>query len=410
MKKIVSLCVGLLLLAAIPFTSVNAQTNLMEPVQVEPGYDYERFKGENITLNVYNWGEYISTGNDGESLDVNKAFTELTGIKINYTTFDTNENLYSKLKSGGADYDVITPSDYMIGKMAQEEMLAPLNFNNIPNFSMINPLHKNLEFDPENTYSVAYTWGYVGIVYNTTMVDTPVDSWAILWDKTYANNVLMFDNSRDAFAIALRKIDLPLNPRSKEDIDAGAAELAKQREVVQAYVMDQIFDKMEGGEAALAPYYAGDAVTMLEANPDLAFAVPKEGTNYFVDAMCVPATSTKKEAAEMYINFMCETEVALANTLYIGYSTPHMEAEAALPEEIRNNPISYPPAEVLENTWTFTVLPEELNTYMDKAWTDMRAYSANQTSWLIPVLLLGGVVLAVVLLWRNNAKKKRNNY
>ena len=410
MKKIIALFVALLTFALLPLAGVSAQTSVMEPVQVAPGYDYGRFKGQNITLNVYNWGEYISTGTDGESLDVNKAFTALTGIKVNYTTFDTNENLYSKLKSGGADYDVIIPSDYMIGKMSNEEMLAPLNFENIPNYSMIDPIHKNLEYDPENKYSIPYTWGYVGIVYNTTMVDTEVDSWAILWDENYTNNILMFDNSRDAFAIALRKIDLPMNPRDKEDIDAGAAELARQRVVVQAYVMDQIFDKMEGGEAALAPYYAGDAVTMIEANPELAFAVPKEGTNYFVDAMCIPATSGKKEAAEMYINFMCETEVALANTLYIGYSTPQMEAEAALPEEIRNNPIIYPPAEVLENTWTFTVLSDEMNAYMDKSWTDMRAFSANQASWLIPILLLGALVLAVVLLWRKNIKKKRDNY
>ena len=410
MKKIIALFVALLTFALLPLAGVSAQTSVMEPVQVAPGDDYGRFKGQNITLNVYNWGEYISTGTDGESLDVNKAFTALTGIKVNYTTFDTNENLYSKLKSGGADYDVIIPSDYMIGKMSNEEMLAPLNFENIPNYSMIDPIHKNLEYDPENKYSIPYTWGYVGIVYNTTMVDTEVDSWAILWDENYTNNILMFDNSRDAFAIALRKIDLPMNPRDKEDIDAGAAELARQRVVVQAYVMDQIFDKMEGGEAALAPYYAGDAVTMIEANPELAFAVPKEGTNYFVDAMCIPATSGKKEAAEMYINFMCETEVALANTLYIGYSTPQMEAEAALPEEIRNNPIIYPPAEVLENTWTFTVLSDEMNAYMDKSWTDMRAFSANQASWLIPILLLGALVLAVVLLWRKNIKKKRDNY
>lgn len=412
MKKIMAaLAAMVVLLGQVSFArEVSAAPVLAQAVQVEPGYDYERFKGQGLELNVYNWGEYISTGTDGESLDVNAAFTELTGIKVNYTTFDTNENLYSKLKSGGADYDVIIPSDYMIGKMINEGMLARLNFENIPNYAMIDPDHKNLDFDPENQYSVPYTWGYVGIVYNTTMVDQEVDSWSVLWDEQYRNNILMFDNSRDAFAIALRKIDLPLNPRSKEDIDAAAAQLAKQKPLVQAYVMDQIFDKMEGGEAALAPYYAGDAIMMMEANPDLAFAVPKEGTNYFVDSMCIPATTRNQEAAEMYINFMCETEVALANTLYIGYSTPQMEAEAALPAEIRDNPIAYPPAEVLENTWTFNVLPDELNAYMDKAWTDMRATDGNQNNWLIPVLLLVAVVLAVAMIWRNNVKKKRNNY
>lgn len=342
-------------------------------VNVAEGYDYGRLKDQNITLNVYNWGEYISTGTDGESLDVNKAFEELTGIKVNYTTFDTNEMLYSKLKSGGASYDVIIPSDYMIGKMINEDMLETLNFDNIPNYKMIGEQYKNQAYDADNAYSVPYTWGYVGIIYNTTMVEEVVDSWDILWSEKYKDNILMFDNSRDAFAIALRKLDLPMNPEDEAQIDQAAKELTKQRDVVQAYVMDQIFDKMEGGEAALAPYYAGDAITMIEENPDLAFAVPKEGTNYFVDAVCIPKGAANKEAAEMYINFLCETEVAKANCLAIGYSTPQTEAEAALPEELRNNEIAYPSDEVLANTWTFNVLSDELNSYMDQAWTSIRS-------------------------------------
>ena len=371
------------------------------------GYDWKRFEDDNVTLNVYNWGEYISTGTDGESLDVNGAFEDLTGIKVNYTTFDTNEALRAKLMSGGATYDVIIPSDYMIGLLINEDMLAQLDFANIPNYQYIGEAYRHQDYDPNDAYSVPYTWGYVGIIYNTTMVDEEVDSWEILWDVDYKNNILMFDNSRDAFAIALKKIGLSLNPSSTQDINLGKEELMNQKEVVQAYVMDQIFDKMEGGEAALAPYYAGDAITMIEENPDLAFAVPKEGTNYFVDAACVPATSQHKEAAEMYINFLCEPVVAMENSLFIGYSTPNTVAEEMMPEEVKENPIAYPSEEVLANMETFNVLPDELNDAMDKAWSDMRGGNASGNGWVIPVALAVAVVLIVLLAIRGSKKKKR---
>lgn len=373
-------------------------------------YDWQRLSGQGITLNVYNWGEYISDGTDGESMDVNAAFEEKTGIKVNYTTFDTNESLYSKLKSGGASYDVIIPSDYMIGKMINEDMLAPLNFDNIPNYKLIGESYKNLDYDPENSYSVPYTWGYVGIIYNTTMVSEPPTSWAALWDEQYAGDILMFDNSRDAFAIALKKLGRSLNPESQADIDAAAEELMKQKGVVQAYVMDQIFDKMEGGEAALAPYYAGDAITMKWENPDLDFAVPSEGTNFFVDAACVPAGSKNQEAAEMYINFLCEPEVAVENSLYIGYSTPNTVAESMLPDFYKENPIAYPPAEVLANTETFTVLPDELNAAMDKAWSDMRGGNESGSGWVIPVALGAMVIIIILVVVLGKRKKKKNSY
>lgn len=395
------------LLAALPLAACGASA---AGVEVAPGYDYSRFKDANITLNVYNWGEYISVGTDGESMDINAEFEALTGIKVNYTTFDANESLYAKMKSGGASYDVIIPSDYMIGKMVAEGMLAPLDYNNIPNYSMIGEQYKNRDYDPQNQYSVPYTWGYVGIIYNTTMVDEEVDSWSILWDEKYAGNILMFDNSRDAFAIASKKLGLSLNPQTTEEIDRAAAELQAQRSVVQAYVMDQVFDKMGNGEAALAPYYAGDAITMIEENPDLAFAVPDEGTNYFVDAMCIPATSQNKEAAEMYINFMCETEVAMANTLFIGYSTPQIEAEEALPDEVKNNPIAYPSAELIDNMETFNVLPSELSDYMDKEWSNMRSTSESGDGWMIPLLLLAAIVVIVASVLLRRAKKRRNEY
>lgn len=404
MKKVVSFVVSALLLATV--FALPAQAAITPD---DPSYNWERFKGQDVTLNVYNWGLYISDGSDG-GMDINKEFEDLTGIKVNYTTYDTNESLYAKLKSGGANYDVIVPSDYMIGKMSKEGMLAKLNFDNIPNFAMIGEQYKGLDYDPNAEYSVPYTWGVVGIVYNKTMVKGTIDSWNALWDEQYKGNVLMFNNSRDAFAIAFKKLGMSLNPSSADEIQKAAQELKKQKGVVQAYVMDEIFDKMEGGEAALAPYYAGDAITMIGENPDLAFAIPKEGTNYFVDAMCVPATSTQKEAAEMYINFMCETQVALANCEFIGYSTPQVNAEELLPDELKNSPIMYPPKEVLANTETFNVLPDELNQAMDEAWSDVKSYDEKGNDLLIPGVLAIAVVGIAVVFWRKNVKKKRNDY
>lgn len=398
----ISTLLALLLTAMLPMVSAAA-------AETKSDYDYTRFKGAGVTLNVYNWGLYISDGSDGAA-DVVKDFEELTGIKVNYTTYDTNESMYAKIKSGGADYDVIIPSDYMIGKMAQEGMLAELNFDNIPNYKMIGDQYKGLVYDSNEKYSVPYTWGVVGVVYNTTMVDGEVDSWDILWDAAYSGNVLMFNNSRDAFAIAAKKLGLSLNPSSQKEIDEIAAELKKQKPIVQAYVMDEIFDKMTGGEAALAPYYAGDAITMIEDNPDLAFAIPKEGTNYFVDAMCIPKGSTNKEAAEMFINYMCETEVALANCEFIGYSTPQAEAVKLLPEELANSPIMYPSEEVLENTEVFEVLPEEINTAMDAAWSSMKAHEEGGSGWIIPVLMLIAVAVIILSIWRKNVRKKRDDY
>ena len=404
MKKVVSCLLSVFLLALTIAAPAQAAVTV-----ADNGYDWERFKGQDITLNVYNWGLYISDGSDG-GMDINKEFEELTGIKVNYTTYDTNESMYAKIKSGGADYDVIVPSDYMIGKMASEGLLAKLDFDNIPNMALIGDQYKSRDYDPNNEYCVPYTWGVVGLIYNTTMVDEEIDSWDALWDEKYAGNILMFNNSRDAFAIASKKLGLSMNPTSVEEIEQAAEELKKQKPVVQAYVMDEIFDKMEGGEAAIAPYYAGDAMVMMEENPDLAFVIPKEGTNYFVDAMCVPATSTQKEAAEMYINFMCETEVALANCEFIGYSTPQVEAEQLLPDELKNSPIMYPSAEVLANTETFNVLPDDLSAAMDEAWSEAKSYDEGGNALLVPILLVIAVAMIVIVLWRKRKKKKRNDY
>mgnify|MGYP004579110809 FL=1 len=331
-------------------------------------------KKSNVTINVYNWGEYISNGEE-DSLDVNEEFTKKTGVKVNYTTFQTNEELYAKLKSGSADYDVIIPSDYMIGKMVQEDMLEELDFSNIPNYEYIDPQFKGLEYDKEQKFSVPYTWGTVGIFYNKTMVDpedVAAQSWDLLWNEKYSGKILMFDNPRDAFAIAQKRLGLSMNSTNPEDWNAAAAELTKQKPLVQAYVMDQIFDKMAGGDAAIAPYYAGDGIILMDENPDIEFYLPKEGTNRFVDAMCIPKGAKHKTEAEMYINFLCETEIAKANAEFIGYSTPQVKTKEILDPEIANNPIFYPSEEMLANTEVFSTLPEDINKVLSDLWIQLK--------------------------------------
>ena len=402
MKKFMCILLALFLLAALPLSCRAEEINGVD-VSGFTG-DYDKFKGQNITINVYNWGEYISEGSDGESLDVNQLFEELTGIHVNYLNFATNEELYAKLKAGGADYDVIFPSDYMISRMIEEDMLEKLDFSNIPNYANISDNFKNMEHDPNNEYCVPYMWGTVGIVYNTTMVEEAPDSWDALWDERYAGQILMFSNPRDAFGIAQFKLGYSVNTTDPVEIEEAAAELRNQKPLVAAYVMDEIFDKMGGGEAALAPYYAGDAITMMEENPDLAFVVPKEGTNLFSDAMCIPKGAKNKEAAELYINFMCEGPVALANSEYIGYSSPNEAALALMDEEMRNNKIAYPDEGVLDNTEPFLNLDEESNVLMSNLWTYIISSNDNYNQLVMPAFVLGAVALSIGI---NVARSRR---
>ena len=409
MKKCLAASCALLLAAGAALPAAAGQITVNEDIAVSDGYDWTRFAGQNLTLNVYNWGLYISDGSD-ESVDVVSAFEELTGIRVNYTTFDSNESLYAKMKSGGASYDVIFPSEYMVGKMIAEDMLAPLDYANIPNMAVIGEEYKGWAFDPDNAYSVPYMWGTTGLIYNTTMVDEPPTDWAALWDVQYANNVLMFNNSRDAYAIAAKKLGLSLNPNSVEEVDLVMQELQDQKSVVQAYVMDEIFDKMEGGEAAMAPYYAGDALTMIADNPDLAFIHPTEGVNFFVDSMCIPATSKNKEAAEMFINYMCETSVGYANCDYIGYSTPIDAVWELLDDELKYSPIAYPGTEVMDKAEVFTTLPDEINAELDAKWSEMKSYDESGGSWMVVIFLVGAVLLSCFNIWRKVRKKVRDNY
>ncbi|MDR3120225.1 MAG: ABC transporter substrate-binding protein [Clostridiales bacterium] len=374
---------------------------------------YRRFAEEGLSINVYNWGEYISDGSDG-TLDINRAFTEATGVRVNYSTYATNEELYSKLRSGNANYDVIIPSDYMIGRMAAEGMLAELDFSNIPNARFLDPKFQSLLFDPENRYSAPYTWGYVGIIYNRSMIfdEEEVGSWDILWDEKYLGNILMFSNSRDAFAIAQARLGYSMNTTDERELRECLEQLKQQKPLVQAYVMDEIFDKMLGGEAALAPYYAGDALTMISENDGLGFAIPAEGTNLFVDAMCIPKASRQKAAAELYINFMLEPEVGAANSEYIGYATPNAAALELFDEEAQTDPIAYPAAERLLRTESFAALPQDTSRLMDQLWTELLSSDETYNRLLVPMILLAAVLLSAGLnIWRAYYRRNaRRNY
>ncbi|MCT4563080.1 MAG: ABC transporter substrate-binding protein [Maledivibacter sp.] len=318
-----------------------------------------------VTINVYNWGEYIDESVIGE-------FEEKHGINVNYEMFETNEAMYQKIKPGGVNYDVAFPSDYMVSKMIDEDMLYKVDYSNIPNYKYIDEKFKNLEYDENNEYSVPYMWGTVGILYNKTIVKEPVDSWNVLWDEKYKKQILMQDSQRETIGVALQKLGYSLNTNNLDELEEAKQELIKQKPLVLAYVVDEVKDKMIGGEAGLAVVWAGDAVFMMEQNPDLAYAVPKTGSNVFVDAMVIPKTSKHKKEAEMFINFMCETETALKNTNFIGYSTPHTETKKMLEPEIANDPVAYPDDDILEKCEVYRDLGEMVKVY-DRIWTEIKA-------------------------------------
>ena len=331
-------------------------------------------KGEKVTLYVYNWGQYIAEGDD-DSMDIIAAFEEAyPNIKVKYSTYDSNESMYAKLSNGGITVDVIIPSDYMVGRMRQEGMLLELNYDNIPNAQFIDESFRNTSYDPENKYSVPYTWGTVGIIYNTKYVDeADVTGWELLWNEKYADKILMFDNSRDAFGIAQYLLGYDINTTDEAELQACADKLAEQKGVVQQYVMDQIFDAMENEEAWIAPYYAGDYLTMVEENEDLAFYRPDhQGFNVFIDAMCIPSCCQEKEAAELFINFLCDPEISAANMDFIGYSVPASESKQYMDEDVVNDPVAYPDAEELRNASSFDYLPEDVSRYMESLFMAVR--------------------------------------
>ena len=327
-------------------------------------------------VNVCSWGEYI----DEELIT---QFEEETGILVNYQTAESNETLYSLLKSGAGDYDVIVPSDYMISQLIEEDMLAELDYSQIPNYALISDRFKGLTYDPAGRYTVPYAWGTVGIIYNTTMVEEPITSWSAMFDGQYAGNVLMFRNSRDAIGIALSYLGYSLNTTDEAELREAFQLLkdAKNRGVYQSFVMDEIFQKLEGGNAAIGAYYAGDYLTMLENNEDLAFVVPEEGSNWFMDAMCVLKDAPHFNEAMAWINFIASTEANLANMDYLWYASPNREAleeypayyEALYEEELDQETyeIIAAPQEVLDRCEAYLVLPPDIRTLYNDLWTEL---------------------------------------
>ena len=329
---------------------------------------------DQITLNVYNWGQYIADGSD-DSMEVIAEFEKrYPNIKVNYSTYDSNEIMYSKLSNGGITVDVIIPSDYMIARLISEDMLLPLNFDNIPNYRYVDENFKNTSYDPDNTYSVPYTWGTVGILYNTQYVDeADVTGWELLWNEKYADKILTFGNSRDAFGIAQFLLGYDINTTDKAELDRCAELLKQQKPVLQQYVMDEIFAIMQNEEAWIAPYYAGACLTMKGENENLAFYLPEDqGFNMFIDAMCIPSCAKEKEAAEIFINFLCDPEIAGANMDWICYGTPISAAKEYIDPEMVNDPVTYPDQNILVNGASFAYLPEDTTRYMESLFMDVR--------------------------------------
>ena len=368
-------------------------------------------------LNVYNWGEYISDGSE-DSYDTNAAFEEWylaeygKEVKVNYTTYASNEDMYAKLKSGAVKYDIVIPSDYMIELMIEEDMLEEIDFSNIPNYQYIDEKYRNLFYDPDNKYSVPYTYGMVGIIYNTTMVEGTPDSWGLMWDENYKGKILNFNNPRDAFGTAMYKLGIDVNTSDTADWDAAFEALKAQKPLVQSYVMDEIFNKMKGASAAIAPYYAGDFLTMYDDNNDLAFYYPKEGTNVFIDAICIPKGTQHKDIAEAYINFMLSEDAAIANAEYIGYASPNtLVRDSAEYAEYMNeiHPDAYDilyPENVEFLTSYFKNQSSETRSYMNTLWEDLKIESSFG-GWIYIACAVIVVLLAAWAIFSSIRKKNR---
>lgn len=409
MKKFVSLAVAIILvLTAFPFT-VLAEDKYFTQEQL----DYYKNLGlQGTTVNVYNWGEYISDGEEG-SMDVVSEFERLTGAKVNYTNFESNENMYSKLSGGGVSYDVIAPSDYMIERLIDEDMLLPLDYNNIPNIELINEKYQHLYFDPEQLYTVCFNVGTTVLIYNKTMVESEPESWDVLWDEQYRGKVLMFNNPRDAFAIAQARLSQDFNTINEDEWIKAAELLAEQRDKVSpVYVMDEVFNLMESGEYAFATYYAGDYLLMLENNKDLGYCYPQEGVNEFYDAFCVPKCSQNKKGAEAFINFMHEPQVAFENCEYIYYHSPNVTVEQNEESSLYGEPVIYPEEEL--TTQFFKNLPQNIIELENNLWTQVKSGKLSVDSkaqdrriYMECAVLAGVAVIVISAKVISNSKKKK---
>lgn len=332
--------------------------------------------GSNGEVYVYNWGEYIDES-------VIEEFEKETGIKVVYDLFETNEEMYPVIEAGGVKYDAVCPSDYMIQKMAQNHLLAEINFDNIPNYKEIDPkyLEMSKSFDPENKYSVPYSWGTVGILYNTKMVakeDIPT-KWSDLWDEKFKDNILMQDSVRDAFMVALKSLGYSMNTTNEQEIKEAKELLIKQKPLVQAYVIDQVRDKMIGGEAAVGVIYSGEMLYIQNEVKDLGldysleYVIPEEGTNLWLDSWVIPANAPNKENAEKWINFLCRPDIAKKNFEYITYPTPNKGAFDLLDPEVKNNKALFPDDSMLKNSEVYKYLGDQSDSLYNEAWKEVKS-------------------------------------
>ncbi len=328
-------------------------------------------KGVNGQVIVYNWGEYI----DPETI---RMFEEETGIEVIYDEFETNESMYPKVESGAVAYDIACPSDYMISRMIENGMLSEINYDNMPNAKAnigAQYYEQARGFDPENKYTIPYCWGTVGILYNKTMVDEPITRWAQLWDEKYADNILMQDSVRDAFMVAEKLKGHSMNTLDPGELEAAKNLLIEQKPLVQAYVVDQVRDKMIGGEAAIGVIYSGEAIYTQKENPDLVYVVPEEGTNVWIDAWVILKNAPNKENAEKFIDFMCRADIALMNFDYITYSTPNVAARELIEDEnIKNSEIAFPDLSQYDNLETYIYLGEDGDSLYNELWKEVKAH------------------------------------
>ena len=319
---------------------------------------------------VYNWGEYIDP-------EVIEMFEEEFGIDVIYDEYETNETMYPKVEAGAATYDIVCPSDYMIDKMIQNDLLQEINFDNIPNAKAnigASYWEQSEQFDPGNKYSIPYCWGTVGILYNKTMVSEPITSWDVLWDEKYADNILMQDSVRDAYMVALKRNGASMNTTDTAELEAAKEELIAQKPLVQAYVVDQVRDKMIGNEAAIGVIYSGEAIYTQRENSDLEYVIPEEGTNVWIDSWVMLKDAPNKENAEKFINFLCRPDIALKNFEYITYSTPNVAAQELIEDEdIKNSPIAFPDLTQYENMETFLYLGEEFDENLNELWKQVKS-------------------------------------
>ena len=422
MMKRVSILLVLLMLIGMLSLSVCTASAETDGEGEENAASDGGFQGE---VNVYNWGEYIDPGDDG-GIDVIKEFEDTYHIKVNYTNFETNEELYNVLTNSNSTYDVIIPSDYMVSRLREEGMLAKIDFSNIPNYKYIDERFKNMAYDPDNEYSVPYSWNIVAIGYNTDMIkEGSVTGFKDLWDQKYKDDgILMFNNSRDAMAIAMQLCDPPIDPGAKsftrEDIDRATDKLIEQKSVLKKYVMDQVFAEMEGNQSGICTYYAGDIYTMMLNNDKLDYCLPEEGSNLFNDAMCIPATCKNKENAELFINFMCEPRIAAANSEYITYGTPNTGALDLIDEDMLESELINPPQEYLDKCYTFSNIDDDIYGYMQKRFVEACSASAEVSTvekktvnpaavWAVGIILILIIIstLVIIILDIRRAVKNR---